>query len=192
MSDVKSITRNRARASHPYRRRSESDSSIESISDLAVKIGKMDKYDDVHGNYDAASPAGVLMQTPLSSDPNLTHVPLANAPVKPSDLATQLSMPLNIGSDANAATATPKPDRVQHRVTLLDHFNVEITNCYGVLADVEMDDATPPPAGTSPSTSAPANEAAGDARPSRRPLRNSALRPSVLSREWVNTIKNFA
>ncbi|KAK9708160.1 hypothetical protein QE152_g27412 [Popillia japonica] len=92
------------------------ESSIESISDLAIKIGKINRFEDVKGRYDASG-----------DDIKIKSLSKSN---EASDSAM-----LN-----STSSATTNSERVQHKPTLLGYFNVEISNRYGILSDVEMRD----------------------------------------------------
>ncbi|KAK9694254.1 hypothetical protein QE152_g33649 [Popillia japonica] len=111
MSNVKALTRDRAKLYSHH-----SESSIESISDLAIKIGKINRFEDVKGRYDASG-----------DDIKIKSLSKSNE-------ATDSAM-LN-----STSSATTNSERVQHKPTLLDYFNVEISNRYGILSDVEMRD----------------------------------------------------
>lgn len=63
MSNVKAVTRDRQRVS-PYASE-DSNSSLESLTTLATKVGKLHRYEDVKGRYDAA---GIQSQSELTSD----------------------------------------------------------------------------------------------------------------------------
>lgn len=109
MSNVKSLTRHPARYS-PYSSE-DSNSSIDSITELAKKIGKFNKFEDVKGRYDASAEAtdAEVDPTVLKSTTGVeaTSVATPRVAATPQNLSECQNHPAAIFTEPTPGVGTP-------------------------------------------------------------------------------------
>ncbi|KAK9709989.1 hypothetical protein QE152_g26269 [Popillia japonica] len=138
---------------------------MESLSDLAIKIGKINRFEDVKGRYDASGDDVKAKSLGESKTPTAKSLGESKTPTVSKILDStkktyddgvssgELSQPVKLDNAISHGTVT-KPKRVQHYSKLMDSFSVAINNKFGVLADVSMDvDEIPMQPEPQPSTS---------------------------------------